>query len=68
MNSFSEVIYKMDAKELTKKFYEKDKELTELRKRVSDLEDTVRRLNMKVNDLTPLEGAVDNLKKQIRSL
>ena len=58
----------MDAKELTKALFEKDKEITELRVRIRNLEESLSRIELQVKDLSVLEKAVDNLYKQVNSL
>ena len=58
----------MDAKELTKALFEKDKELTELRVRVRNLEEQINRMSLQIKDLSVLENAVNNLYKQVNSM
>jgi len=53
----------MDAKELTKKAHEYDVQLTELRSKVSDLEQQLQKINLAIKDLNALAGAVDHLYK-----
>lgn len=55
----------MNALELTKRLYEKEKELSDLKVKVDELKDTVARLQLAVEDLSHLEGAVDMLGKRV---
>ena len=55
----------MNAQELTERMYKKEKELSDLRVKVNELQDTVARLQLAVEDLAHLEGAVDLLTKRL---
>lgn len=55
----------MNALELTKRLYEKEKELSDLKVKVDELKDTVARLQLAVEDLSHLEGTVDLLTKRL---
>lgn len=55
----------MNAQELTERMYKKEKELSDLRVKVNELHDTVARLQLAVEDLAHLEGAVDLLTKRL---
>lgn len=58
----------MDAKELTTKYHDHEKQLSELRGRVHVLEEKNLKLEQKIKDLSYLEGYVEQINNRLRSL